>query len=95
MKTYVAGAPVKAGTYMDLSTGQFLSVGGAEGDRLPGKPEARYARVPVGVVLILGPIIGLAYIIFLPLAGIGSLFVVAARRLKGAVTALTPKTARE
>jgi hypothetical protein len=95
MKTYEAGATVKAGTYLDVSTGQFLTVEGSEKASLPAKPEAKYVRVPLGLVLVLGPLIGLAYIIFLPLAGIGSLVVVAIHRLKGGEASLAPKPAKE
>lgn len=95
MKTYAAGEPVKAGTYMDLTTGQFLSFQGPEKAMLPAAPAAKYVRIPVGLVFILGPMAGLAYIIFLPLAGIGSLVMLPIHRLKGGEASLTPKHAKE
>ena len=95
MKTYAAGEPVKAGTYMDLTTGQFLSFEGPEKAMLPATPAGKYVRIPVGLVFVLGPMTGLAYIIFLPLAGIGSLAMLAVHKLKGADASLTPKQAKE
>ncbi len=95
MKTYAAGEPVKAGTYMNMGTGQFLSFEGPEKAILPAGQPAKYARIPIGLVFILGPLMGLAYIIFLPLAGIGSLAVLAVRRLRGGTLSLTPKQAKQ
>ncbi len=95
MKTFGAGEPVKAGTYMNTSTGQFLSFQGPEKAILPTSPLAKYVKVPVGLVFLLAPIFGLAYIIFVPLAGIGTVGILAARRLKGGTVTLTPKQAKQ
>ncbi len=95
MKTFGAGEPVKAGTYMNTSTGQFLSFQGPEKAILPTSPLAKYIKVPVGLVFLLGPILGLAYIIFVPLAGIGTLGILAMRRLRGSAITLTPKQAKQ
>ena len=75
MKKYAGGEPVRGGIYVDLKTGQLLSFGRTDDAVLPGAPSTEYARVPVGFVFVLGPLAGLAYIIFLPLAGIGSLVI--------------------
>lgn len=95
MKTFDAGEPVKAGTYMNTSTGQFLSFQGPEKAILPTSPLAKYVKVPVGLVFLLGPIFGLAYIIFVPLAGIGTLGILAVRKLRAGQVALTPKQAKQ
>ncbi len=95
MKMFDAGEPVKAGTYMNTSTGQFLSFEGPEKAILPVAQTGRYVRVPVGLVFIVGPLMGLAYIIFLPLAGIGSLVMLAVRKVRGSAVALAPGQAKE
>jgi hypothetical protein len=95
MKTFNAGEPVKAGTYMNTSTGQFLSFQGPEKAILPSSPLAKYVKVPIWLVFLLGPIFGLAYIIFVPLAGIGTMGILAARKLRGGIVALTPKQAKQ
>ena len=95
MKTYGAGEAVKAGTYVNLDTGQFLSFEGPEKAVLPARQTAKYAQIPIGFVFILGPLLGLAYIIFLPLAGIGSLAILAVRKFRGEAGVLTAKPAKE
>jgi hypothetical protein len=95
MKTYGAGEPVKAGTYINTGTGQFISFEGPEKAILPAGQPAKYVKIPIGLVFILGPLMGLAYIIFLPLAGIGSLAVLAIHKTRGATLSLTPKQAKQ
>ena len=95
MKRFAAGEAVVAGTYMNLATGQFLSFEGPEKSILPTAHGARYARIPLGLVFVLGPLMGLAYIIFLPLAGIGSLVVLGAYKLRGGIASLTPRHAKD
>jgi hypothetical protein len=91
MKKFTGGEPVRGGTYVDLKTGQLLSYGRTDDAVLPGAPSSTYARVPVGFVFILGPLAGLAYIIFLPLAGIGSLMILGAYKIRTWSATLVPK----
>ena len=83
MKTFEGGTRVRQGTYVSLRTGEFVTTGGRN-PVLPAQEKGEYLRVPIGMVLIAGPVIGLAYIIFLPLAGIGSLIMLAIHKVFGA-----------
>jgi hypothetical protein len=79
MKKYGAGEIVRGGTYLNLATGQFLSLD-QEAAVLPEGGESKFVRVPLALALIFGPLAGLAYIIFLPLMGIATLFMLATRK---------------
>ncbi len=46
------------------------------------------ARMPPGLTLILGPIVGLAYVIFLPFIGLALITVLGLRRLGGGLLSL-------
>ncbi len=63
------GETVKGGCYWSLKDGEFVSVP-KEGGKLEGGAERKYIKVPLPLVLIVGPILGLAFAIFLPLSGI-------------------------
>lgn len=63
------GETVKGGCYWSLKDGEFVSVP-KKGGKLEGGPERKYVRVPMPLVLIIGPILGLAFAIFLPLSGV-------------------------
>jgi len=58
---------VPCGTYLCLTTGEFVDVADG-GGRLPGEESLRYLRVSPIVALLVGPIAGLLFVIFLPLA---------------------------
>lgn len=66
MRTYTGGETVEPGLYFDARQLAFRSVDvpGA----LPGEGGA-YRRVPTALLLLVGPMLGLAYAIFLPFAG--------------------------
>lgn len=69
LRKYRAGETVKKGTYWNFSNGQRVSVdreGVLTGDG------AFYKMSPAGV-LVLGPILGLVYAVFLPFIGIAML----------------------
>ncbi len=65
MISYHGGQVVKGGCYLNFSTWEFESVA-SEGGILPGNKETKYRRLPLPVVMIVGPLIGLAYIVFSP-----------------------------
>jgi hypothetical protein len=93
MKRYEGGAQVKPGAYVNLGTGQFTFIGG-ETASLP-RAKARYARIPLALVFVLGPVAGLAYIIFIPLAGIVSLVMFTGYRLKAIFSPLAARQAKQ
>jgi hypothetical protein len=70
MFTYLGGNRAGAGTYWDVSTGHRIDITG-EGV-LPGENRTRYVKASSVVMLLFGPIIGLAYVVFLPIMGIAT-----------------------
>lgn len=80
-RKYHGGEWVKSGAYMNTRTAEFASTprGGGE---LPGQAGARYIRVPVAVVMFAGPLMGLLFVILLPLAGVLAIPVVLFRSVQ-------------
>jgi len=64
---YKANTVVKGGTYLNLKQGEFVTISEEEGI-LPGKSDVKYVRVPTAAMLVLGPLFGLLFVLFLPLA---------------------------
>jgi hypothetical protein len=67
MRRYRGHQSVEPGFYFNPRRLSFASVEG-EGS-LPGTEQEEYLRVPALAMLVMGPLLGLAYVIFLPLAG--------------------------
>ena len=65
MAGYYGGQAVKGGFYLKHSTWQFESVA-TEGGVLPGNEETKYRRLPLPVVMGVGPLMGLAYVVTMP-----------------------------
>lgn len=65
MRNYAGGQDVKEGYYLNLSSLELEHVTGEHG-YLPGSGEQRYRRVPCPLMMMAGPLGGLAYIAFLP-----------------------------
>ncbi|MDO8490441.1 MAG: hypothetical protein Q7T04_00315 [Dehalococcoidia bacterium] len=61
--------PLKAGYYWELSTGNIIFIP----HRLMGDRRKRYLRIPAPLVVVLGPVLGLLYIVWLPLVGVVTL----------------------
>lgn len=66
MTAYHGGQTVGGGLYLKVSTWDLESIA-SEGGVLTGDKETRYSRVPLPVVLVGGPLAGLAYVIFVPI----------------------------
>ena len=66
MAGYHGGQTVKGGFYLKRATWELESVAKGGGN-LPGNGETRYSRVPLPVVMSAGPLMGLAYVISLPI----------------------------
>ena len=89
MKTklgYKAGTKVGKGTYWDLVNGQRIDVG--QEAILSGAESSTYFRIPTGVMLIAGPVIGLFYVISLPFIAIATVVSLAAGRLVNGLLSL-------
>ncbi|MCL5962696.1 MAG: hypothetical protein M1358_25865 [Chloroflexi bacterium] len=64
---YKANEGVGGGTYLNLKQGDFINIE-EEGGILPGTADVTYVKVPAPAMLVLGPILGLMFVIFLPMA---------------------------
>jgi hypothetical protein len=65
MKRYTGNQVVKKGIYLSLKRRDFVTIE-SEGDLLPGTSDERYVKIPPVAMIVLGPIMGLMYVIFLP-----------------------------
>jgi hypothetical protein len=83
MTRYHGKEKVRPGIYFNLRQLSFSSM--EDEGRLPGTPEDVYRSVPAIALLIVGPLVGLAYVIFLPLIG----FVMLARIVLGKLLTLS------
>jgi hypothetical protein len=63
-----AGAAAKAGYYFNTRTWQVHPVA-KDGESLPGERGERWMKVPVLAALALAPVLGLAFLVFLPFIG--------------------------
>jgi len=79
VKKYSGGTFVPGGTYFSMKRWEFMAVP-KEGDVLEDEG-VTYYRIPMFLVLGLGPIAGLAFILFLPLAVPAVLVYALGRRL--------------
>ncbi len=66
MKSYYGGETVKSGFYFSFRDKDLVDPA-TDSEILPGGNEVRYVRIPSGLVVLAGPLIGLLYVIFLPL----------------------------
>jgi len=71
MKRYRGNEKVEPGIYLNVERLAFRSM--AEEGRLPGTARDEYRRVPTLALLVVGPFLGGAYVIFLPFIGFGML----------------------
>ena len=63
---------------------------GKRGDVLPGAEEVNYIRVPTIALMVLGPMLGGVYMMFLPFIGFAMLFWVAGKKVVEVVKAAVP-----
>jgi len=75
MATKRAGEAAKAGFYFNTRTWE-MDLHRKDG-ALPGTEADRYRRVPAVALLLIGPVMGFAFVIFMPFIG----FALAAREL--------------
>lgn len=90
MKTHVGGELVKSGIYWNTRTWEFVPVAKPAG-ALPGGMANRFLRAPMPMVVVAGPLMGLAYFLFLPVIGPAMLLAILGRKLAGLMQrAVTP-----
>ena len=78
---FVGGEIVKAGFYWNVREWEAQVVP-REGGPLKGGPDERYLRVPLPLLLLLAPLMGAAYAMFLPFIGFAMLAAFLVGRLK-------------
>lgn len=79
---YEGGTKVKGGFYWNLREWNAQVVP-REGAALEGGEAAKYVRIPAILVLVLAPIMGAAYAMFLPFIGFAMLAMYLTGKLKG------------
>ncbi len=72
MKIYLWSEEKQPGYYFDLSKGEFLHL--EKTDLCLNNLQGKCLRVPTGMLMLAAPLLSLAYIIFLPFAGILAAF---------------------
>lgn len=85
MTTYTGRQTVEAGIYLNTTTYSITTMD--KGGTLPGDELENYRRVPMIVMLAAAPILGLAYVMFLPLVGFAMVLHLVGRKAGHAVTA--------
>ncbi len=65
---YGGGSKVRSGYYLDLARWHIEPVA-RDGERLP-EGHGDWIRIPTGAALVLVPLLGLAFLVFLPFIGI-------------------------
>ncbi len=65
MKRYTGNQVVKKGIYLSLTRRDLATIE-SDSDILPGASDERYVKIPPVAMIVLGPIMGLLYVIFLP-----------------------------
>lgn len=85
MARYEGGTKVNYGFYWSAKAWDMAMVP-AEGGLLPGGSEQHYTRIPTFLFLLMAPVMGALYVVFLPFAGFALLAAHAARAIKRLAT---------
>jgi len=70
MKRYGGGAKVDGGYYLSLESWEVSAIGDA-GGTLPDGPGERFVQVPRPILFTVAPVVGGAFVLFLPFIGLG------------------------
>lgn len=87
MKTYKGAEKAPAGLYWNRRD-WTLNIVKAPADLLPGDGQSRFVRLPAAALLLAAPIMGLLFVLFLPLIGfvlLGELVLQRARPIMQAI----------
>lgn len=84
MVRYHGGQEVGKGTYWNIMTGERVAVEGPA--TLPGGGNDTFIRMPGLGILLLGPVLGLVFAIFLPFIGIAMTVSLVAGKLASLLT---------
>jgi hypothetical protein len=72
MKTISGGSKVEPGFYWHMKGWEIVPVSDTQGT-LPGTEKDRYLRVPTPALLVLAPVMGASFVMFLPFIGFAML----------------------
>jgi hypothetical protein len=86
MFKHTGGQIVGSGTYWDVMTG--VRVDFDQEGTLPGGNGATYLKASSGAILLLGPILGLAYVVLMPIMGIVTALSLMVQKTLGGVFSL-------
>lgn len=87
------GSKVPAGFYFDKKSWEIMTVSGKKGGLLPGDGK-NYFRIPAVAMLAAAPVLGAAFVIFLPVIGFALLASAAFKKAARPVAAPKPAPAR-
>ncbi|MEW5984873.1 MAG: hypothetical protein AB1806_21170 [Acidobacteriota bacterium] len=82
---YTGGTRVKSGFYWSMKAWDMAMVP-AGGGLLPGGGDRTYTRIPSFLFLLMAPMMGALYVVFLPFVGFAMVLGYAARAAKRAAT---------
>jgi hypothetical protein len=85
MTTYSGNQQVQSGYYFSTRT-LGVEVIGDQGGRLPGDTTTRYVAVPFPALLAIAPVVGLGFVLSLPLVGFALVGYAMVRRVTGHVS---------
>ena len=91
LKTRNGGTKAPGGLYWHFGNWEIKALDGKE-VTLPGSAEERYVRIPTVALLVLGPVMGLAFAMFLPFIGFALLAAQIVRKLAHMVVKHAPET---
>ncbi len=80
MKRYYGGEVVKRGIYLSLNRKDLITIEN-EGEFLAGESNDSYVKVPPLAMIVVGPFMGLIYVIFLPFISFAVILGLVARRV--------------
>jgi hypothetical protein len=63
------GSKVPAGFYFNKKNWEIVTVSGKKGGVLPGDAKADYLKIPAVAMLAGAPVLGAAFVVFLPVIG--------------------------
>jgi hypothetical protein len=87
---YRGGQEVEKGTYWNLMNGERRDV--EQSGMLEGTAGTRYLRAPAAVMLLLGPVFGLLFAMFLPFIGIAMTLSLLFKKIGGTVSDLAAQS---
>ena len=90
MFSYTGGDTVKGGFYWNRGTWHLENLEGKTGT-LPGDGETRYLWVPTLLMLVLAPVMGGLFVVFLPFIGFALLLSAAAKWGRHQLSWITPR----